>query len=116
MPAASVSLKPTRSSVWHRTWHLFYCVRNRLSQRRFLVGAVLNNMARGSLVDEVALLRSGVWAGIGQVVRIVERTRTPSAGGITFRRRQLTGPCSSVVEHTLGKGEVVSSILTMGSG
>src|SRR5438270_11056606 len=73
-------------------------------------------MARGSLVDEVALLRSGVWAGIGRIVRIVERTRTPSAGGITFRRRQLTGPCSSVVEHTLGKGEVVSSILTMGSG
>lgn len=26
------------------------------------------------------------------------------------------GPCSSAVEHTLGKGEVTSSILVMGFG
>jgi hypothetical protein len=33
-----------------------------------------------------------------------------------FDRISRAGPCSSVVEHTLGKGEVVSSILTLGSG
>ena len=33
----------------------------------------------------------------------------------TFDRISGAGPCSSVVEHTLGKGEVVSSIPTMGS-
>ena len=81
MPAASVSLKPTRSSVWHRTWHLFTArAQPALAAAVSGLGAVLNNMARGSLVDEVALLRSGVWAGIGQVVRIVERTRTPLGG------------------------------------
>ena len=35
--------------------------------------------------------------------------------GIALKSRQSTCPCGSVVEHTLGKGEVAGSIPAMGS-
>jgi hypothetical protein len=47
-------------------------------------------------------------------VRILPPPPEPEILG-AFDRISGAGPCSSVVEHTLGKGEVVSSIPTMGS-
>src|SRR5262245_1963563 len=43
------------------------------------------------------------------------RTHEHTLRGAHVRGANSTGPSSSVVEHTLGKGEVVSSILTLGS-
>ena len=42
--------------------------------------------------------------------KLMTRVRFPSPAPMFF-----VGPCGSVVEHSLGKGEVVSPILTMGT-
>jgi hypothetical protein len=42
--------------------------------------------------------------------KLMTRVRFPSPAPMFY-----VGPCGSVVEHSLGKGEVVSPILTMGT-
>ena len=58
---------------------------------------------------------SGLRAGVAQLARV----SAFQAEGCGFETRLplqiLVGPCSSVVEHTLGKGEVVGSAPITGS-
>ena len=64
-----------------------------------------------------------VKAGVAQLARVSAfqaegygfETRLPLCLGAYGLGAQVMSPCGSVVEHTLGKGEVASSILAMGS-
>jgi hypothetical protein len=47
--------------------------------------------------------------------KLKTRVRFPSPAPLAARKVFKAGPCSSVVEHSLGKGEVGSSILLMGT-
>src|ERR1700758_881224 len=73
--------------------------------------------------------RSGRPRGCSSMVeqkpsKLTTRVRFPSPapakerlnqGNSSGKRQRFPGPCSSVVEHSLGKGEVVCSIHTMGT-
>ncbi len=84
----------------------------------WLKGADCKSAGFGLRRFESFSLHQNAWiawlAGVAQLAR-VSAFQAEGCGFETRLPLHSTRPCGSVVEHTLGKGEVAGSILAMGS-